>query len=497
VKEAVRMPKRLNRLLLAGAVLAALAFIAGGAIGAHDSGPAKDPPAKKPPAKKPPAADPRGYPRLLSLQSCSNDRFIARHDMVVGYGYCDIRKLRALDPKAIFLVQPGLYPQGRNPAGESDYGNVNATYGSGYYYWRGACDKFKGGKNLGCIRGFNESYDLLHNADGSRAGVDGGVDGFRGYNLADPLKHGVPMLIAQMIAYAAKLDGLYARGWDGVWLDNWIYGIIGQPIFYGPNLDTDGDGKPDDPATLRRNWDNGVNEMGTLLRSYVPGKIVAGNGNWFAAVPNQYFGDDPNGWLKTANLTTFEAIDRIGDKPANLLGITARWLRYPDPDKQPRYAIYLQNAQTADGTRLTVPAGTDPNQATYMLDPAVLRSMRWGLTVSLMGGAYYELMLNADTATEWWYDEYDGGKGVRRRNYLGQALGPAVVLQPDVRRRDFQNGIALNNSSGQPVTIDLKGKFKHLLGTQDPSVNDGSVVTRVTVPDHDGLILLRLKPIQK
>ena len=59
-------------------------------------------------------------------------------------------------------------------------------------------------------------------------------------------------------------------------------------------------------------------------------------------------------------------------------------------------------------------------------------------------------------------------------------------------RRDFEHGIALNNSSSAPVTIDLKKPFRHLRGSQNPSLNDGSVTTKVTLEAHDGVILLNL-----
>ena len=63
---------------------------------------------------------------------------------------------------------------------------------------------------------------------------------------------------------------------------------IGSGWYYGPNLDTDRDGKADDLTTLRRNWANGLTLLGNNLRSYLPGKIVGGNGNWYR--PQDYTG---------------------------------------------------------------------------------------------------------------------------------------------------------------------------------------------------------------
>jgi hypothetical protein len=126
-----------------------------------------------------------------------------------------------------------------------------------------------------------------------------------------------------------------------------------------------------------------------------------------------------------------------------------------------------------------------------MLDPCVMRSMRWGLTLALMTGLYYEILVYRMHGTRWWYDEFDGGEGVRRRGYLGQPVGGPVKLPNGVYRRNFTNGIALNNATSATQTVALGGTFKKLRGTQNPSLNNGATVTSVTILAHDGLILLK------
>jgi hypothetical protein len=61
----------------------------------------------------------------------------------------------------------------------------------------------------------------------------------------------------------------------------------------------------------------------------------------------------------------------------------------------------------------------------------------------------------------------------------------------NIYRRDFEHGVALVNPTAAPATINLGGTFRKIKGTQDPQVNDGSLVTSVTLPAKDGLILLR------
>jgi hypothetical protein len=264
---------------------------------------------------------------------------------------------------------------------------------------------------------------------------------------------------------------------------------------YGPNLDTDRDKKVDDYRTLRKQWNDGLNEVGNRIRSYLPGKIVAGNNTWFPMWIG-YEGTDPVGWLKASNATFVENISGhyTDNRPARLLRIAARWMNFKDPAGQPRYAMFQQDALTSSGAKLQIPSAANPNDPKYMLDPGVMRSMRWGLTMALMAGAYYEIVVEQEHGTLWWYDEYDGGKGIRRKGYLGRPLGAPVKLKGGlVWRRDFQNGIALNNSTSKEVTIDLQKQFRRLKGVQDPRVNDGKVVTSVTLAGHDGLILLRVK----
>ena len=123
--------------------------------------------------------------------------------------------------------------------------------------------------------------------------------------------------------------------------------------------------------------------------------------------------------------------------------------------------------------------------------------MRWGLSLALISGAYYEIHAGGNHDTRWWYDEYDGGKGIRRRGYLGLHAANAIELRANIWRRNFEHGVVLNNSSSTSVTIDLKQSFRRLRGTQSPRVNNGRIVRRVTIPGHDGLILLNVEPKPK
>jgi len=81
---------------------------------------------------------------------------------------------------------------------------------------------------------------------------------------------------------------------------------------------------------------------------------------------------------------------------------------------------------------------------------------------------------------------------------LGQAEGTVFIddarLQAgsrEVWRRDFSGGTALVNATARERRVELGATFRKILGSQVPKVNDGALVTQVTLPPRDGLILLR------
>jgi hypothetical protein len=478
--------------LLAASAIAVAAALGMGGSGGDAARPTASPPKKPKPVA--PAVDLHGYPRTFNLYSGGSVDELARYDMVVGGRSLPVAALRLRNPNGIFLLQPSL-------RGSGGTGFVHVTAPGGAVGWPGTTDRIPGGFPLGKIPAVDPNRDFLHNADGSVASIGKVL----GWNLAAPPGYGVPSYVAKTFAYAAKQNGLYrctvrigpvgkkkrVPCWSGIHSDNWIYTAIGASWFYGSNLDTNQDGKVDDETTLSRDWANGLTRVGELLRTYLPGMVVGGNGAWYR--PDLYKGTDPKGWLKAANYTVVEHLESYSSSA--VLTSESSWLNYKDPRGQPRYIGVLQWATDLNGKLLLWTQGS-PNTPAAMQRPDVLRSMRWGLTHSLMTGAYYELLGNFygnSHDCRWWFDEYDGGQGVRRRGYLGQPLGAYKKLADGVYRRDFQNGIAINNSSDDPQTIQLGGTFTKIKGTQDPTLNDGSTVTSVTIPGNDGIILLRNK----
>ncbi len=60
----------------------------------------------------------------------------------------------------------------------------------------------------------------------------------------------------------------------------------------------------------------------------------------------------------------------------------------------------------------------------------------------------------------------------------------------DVWRRDYAGGSVVVNATNEAKTIDLGQALRKMSGTQVPTINDGSIVTQVTIPPLDGLVFL-------
>jgi len=118
------------------------------------------------------------------------------------------------------------------------------------------------------------------------------------------------------------------------------------------------------------------------------------------------------------------------------------------------------------------------------------QTVRYGLASAMMDDGYFVFNTTSGNGGDApYFDEYAAK--------LGNAVsGPQTAAwQKGVYRRDFVNGIVLVNPKGNGAqTVTLETNFKHLSGTQVPSVNNGQTTTTVTLQDRDGIILMRLQP---
>jgi hypothetical protein len=305
--------------------------------------------------------------------------------------------------------------------------------------WPGGTDNLTDGQaaNVGTMRAWNITNDTAGDNPGCRTNTVCHAWRMGGTGTAD--------LISRLIVYGAKEGALYGKGWDGIWSDNAVC------------------------ANSSRTTCDGLNLIYDNLRQWLPGKIVGGNGTWEVRNMPGFTGNCCGGWLgtdvdgfkKMADANLVEGLGYYGANADLFISWNSQVLNYPDPYGMPRYNAFWD-------------FGGDSS----------LQRMRWGLTLAMMASSYYE------SSSTGWYDEFWGGT-LNQRGYLGMPIAAAVKLANGVWRRDFQYGVSLNNSSGSAHTVSLGGTYRHLTGSQAPGINDGSSVSSVTIPNQDGLILLR------
>ena len=284
-------------------------------------------------------------------------------------------------------------------------------------------------------------------------------------NLADT----APEVNGQTFAeYAAHwvADRVWSTGlWNGGFLDVWGDRIYGSDR---TSWDVDRNGTDDPEAVIYGTggpWERGITRAEEIMREAMPDAVLVANGD--RTLSDQRLDG--------------RAFESFADASADI----QRYVQLSAGDGRRNPGLML----TIDRRRVAAGSPQEFRNARFFLTGTLLQDGYW----SPMGISYGELA---------YYDELDGG-GLGR-GYLGRPMvpdpaadrvrAPYVVgigtIAPGVVRRDFEHGIVLNNSTTEPVTVDLQGTFRRLRGTQDPRTNDGSSVTSVTIPGRDGLILL-------
>ena len=247
---------------------------------------------------------------------------------------------------------------------------------------------------------------------------------------------------------------------DGIFFD-----MVSHNISWlnGGSLDLNNDHKKDDPTTADTLW---LERTTTLLQQasqklktkYI---IINGSsdGNLQKYINGRMFETFPTPWEGDGKWATVMNRAKIIQKQ----------------NRQPRLLVFNGNSNNT---------GIQNNYSKF----------RYGFVSALLNDAYFSYDFGDTSHSQlWWYDEYGSD--------LGAALGPSTLQNniaalptqyaPGVWIRQFQNGIALVNSTDQKQHINLGGEYEKFHGLQDKSVNDGSIVTQTDVNKDDGLILLR------
>lgn len=244
---------------------------------------------------------------------------------------------------------------------------------------------------------------------------------------------------------------------DGIFFDMVNDGVSG--VNRG-NIALTTPGVADDPAVLDNSWAERVQYLLAYAHANLKTKYIVINGSSDGplqpSINGRMFETFPTPWESngswSAIMSTVEKNQPLNQLPP----------------------IYIFNGNTHN----------TGNSADY-------RQVRFGLASSLLLDNVYFGFDQGDKSHHqtWWYDEYDVRLGDPAGSARSQSGQPHFT--PDVWRRDYAAGVAIANSTGQDQTVDLGGEYEKIIGTQDKSVNDGSIVDTVTIGAQDGLLLYK------
>ncbi|HBU07483.1 MAG TPA: hypothetical protein DEB09_05380 [Candidatus Magasanikbacteria bacterium] len=273
--------------------------------------------------------------------------------------------------------------------------------------------------------------------------------GTRMLNIADtcPMINGEKFnhYLARFVAKEILSSGL----WNGIFYDNAWDNIT---WFSGVDVDFNKDGAQDSDVDIH--WVQGMQELYNNTRQ-LAGKniIIVGNAH------TRGYNNELNGKMieSFGNYSWTEVMDNYDYNQGM--------------KNEPKANIINANTNNSG------------NQNNY-------KAMRYGLSSALLENGYYSFDHGDQGHSQlWWYDEYDIN--------LGQPTNQAIsksgykTYKKDLWKRDFSNGLVLVNSTEQTQKVALGGEYEKIHGLQDKTINDGSIISEVSISSSDGLLLLK------
>lgn len=249
--------------------------------------------------------------------------------------------------------------------------------------------------------------------------------------------------------------------WDGVMYDN----IWGDIVWVDNKISIDGSGQIKSINKTNTAWANGVKKMLIKTRQlFGPNYLILANGRvhlaYQDALNGVLFESFPAEWESSGDwgkiLTTYSDIQKVNQSP-----------------------------------QASIINSSDSSQYSY-------QKVRFGLGSALLGNtSYFSFDFGpSDHSQTWWYDEYDVNLGKAQSAPYNLLDKNNSSYKKGLWRRDFEKGIVLVNSTDVEQTYVFKNEeFERLNGSQDRSVNNGSVINFIKMRPNDGVILFKKNSI--
>ncbi len=301
-------------------------------------------------------------------------------------------------------------------------------------------------------------------ADGWLLQVDGKrIDGWPGTLMVDLTK---PAVVEFMVGRAVR--SVKERGFDGTFIDcmagsfdAWACNIAtGAPY----TVDTNRDGKPDDPKELDRLWTAAKSEIGTKVRAGLGSKayfMTNQAGDWGLSSMNGILLEDYLDYVLTGGL----AWDRV----------LADYIRWSTRSAKPT----LTTIVSSSGIEPPFDAWTslpEPDRTALLEKGRSLTGrMRFGLASTLMGDGYYAYDLHTRwRGQRWWYPEYD--------TKLGYPKGAAARRKDGTWQRTFDGGVVVVNPTELDAVVCFAGPMRE--------AGSGKCAKKHVVPGMNGGIFV-------
>ncbi|NCN07530.1 hypothetical protein GW933_02440 [Candidatus Falkowbacteria bacterium] len=242
--------------------------------------------------------------------------------------------------------------------------------------------------------------------------------------------------------------------WDGLLFDN-VWDTI---AWVNPNIDIDGDGRHDSESKINQLWQTGNRIFFRNLRERLGDKyLILGNGE--------------GSYSEYINGRMFESFPEFWE--GGWSGSMERYFTTNKNGYQPRVNI--------------VNADSD-NTGQYINS----NRMRYGLVSTLMYDGYYSFDWGTEKREDfWWYDEFDVNLGQPKSTPINLLDFTNGQIKGGVWQRDFQNGLAIVNSTNDLQTINFDREYEKINSRQNSDINNGGKINSLTLMPEDGTILLR------
>jgi hypothetical protein len=242
--------------------------------------------------------------------------------------------------------------------------------------------------------------------------------------------------------------------WDGLLFDN----VWNTAAWFNPDMDIDGDGKRDSESKINQLWQASNRDLFKKLRDRLGNKyLIIGNGD--------------GSYHEYLNGRMFESFPEFWEGGWN--GSMQKYLAVNEQGYSPRINIINSDSD---------------NTGIYLNSDR----MRYGLSSTLLYNGYYSFDYGTNKREDfWWYDEFNINLGKAKSTPIDLLDRSNGHITSSVWQRDFENGLAIVNSTDRTETVYFDFEYEKVKSDQNKLINNGGIINQITLRSEDGTILLR------